>query len=561
MTSGKHFETFTNFRGICRDDGLAIFEGSLTPPQVNKWLVQFQESIDTVAGGTFFQFTANVWAEGLCTDVKKTGETLTTTSDSFPFLGMNLHWDEGGDLCFEVCNKPGQRIKHVGKDSTHTPATLATAPKEVLKRLARLTSNPPHLRHKMMDQIHPEHAAALRSASLINKFPTLQQALEQDEEDQAANEGKMKKKQGERNICPVAGFSRFWKTPAHKMATRLLKKHNMGWIRARAACKRFSNLGEKFDADLTHKLNKDLASLDFKDSPCNCNSRSKVAGRCAHGGRCRAKCIICKATCRKCKMFCAGGTQQPMKGRMGGHFTDARHLVKPPTKKNNNKNKSTATNSTADNSPKTKSDSFARHVATHFCPGAEATNQQLREMFSFEMLREGNPVSLNKSFGRHSCTLCVKERLKISEHSMAKKKTHSLSIIKNSETFGACRHKPRFHRFPSSRNANRNSVEARHVPGSSSTCSTSAVADRPPPCLHESPRQTSSTDDRQEAAKRASQASQPVLNVQVDNSVSFEPSISPLTVAGFCMPASPPVDVQTQHSKMKSFHFKSQAMN
>lgn len=180
-------------------------------------------------------------------------------------------------------------------------------------------------------------------------------------------------------------------------------------------------------------------------------------------------------------------------------------------------------------------------------------------MFSFKISWEGNPVSLNKSFGKCACTLCMKEQLKVSECSEAKKKFCSSSIDGNSEMFGACRRKPRFHRFPSGRNANRNSAEAGCVPSSLITCGASTAADRPASCFHASPRQTSSTDDWRKTAERASRASKPVLNVVVENLVSFDPPMPPLSVAEFCMPTSTTTDVQLQHQELENFQIKSLA--
>ena len=58
---------------------------------------------------------------------------------------------------------------------------------------------------------------------------------------------------------------------------------------------------------------------------------------------------------------------------------------------------------------------------------------------------QGNPISCNKSFGKLNCTLCMKERLIILEHS---RKNPTTIINTSSEFYGACRHKPRFHRYP-----------------------------------------------------------------------------------------------------------------
>ena len=86
-----------------------------------------------------------------------------------------------------------------------------------------------------MDQTRPEHAAALQSANVIAKFPALQQVLDQDEAGRAkkANE-ETKKKTDKRNVFFVVAFSRFWKMPARKIITRLLKKTTLagsgqGW--------------------------------------------------------------------------------------------------------------------------------------------------------------------------------------------------------------------------------------------------------------------------------------------------------------------------------------------
>ena len=53
-----------------------------------------------------------------------------------------------------------------------------------------------------------------------------------------------------------------------------------------------------------------------------------------------------------------------------------------------------------------------------------------------------------KTFGKLSCTLCMKERLKIMEALKLDKKMNSKNLINsNNEIYGACRHKPRFHRY------------------------------------------------------------------------------------------------------------------
>lgn len=61
----------------------------------------------------------------------------------------------------------------------------------------------------------------------------------------------------------------------------------------------------------------------------------------------------------------------------------------------------------------------------------------------YEILWEGNPFNVIKTYGKTNCSLCAKERVAISSFSHKHK---NLSINSNDEIFGACCHKPKFHR-------------------------------------------------------------------------------------------------------------------
>ena len=61
-----------------------------------------------------------------------------------------------------------------------------------------------------------------------------------------------------------------------------------------------------------------------------------------------------------------------------------------------------------------------------------------------EIIWQGNPISCMKTFRQLNCRLCMRERLEILK--MGKKEPRKL-INSRSEIYGACRHKPRFHRY------------------------------------------------------------------------------------------------------------------
>ena len=98
-----------------------------------------------------------------------------------------------------------------------------------------------------------------------------------------------------------------------------------------------------------------------------------------------------------------------------------------------------------------QSDSYAKHFAEHFEKGAKLTNKMVREKVKMEIIWKGNPISCSKSFSKLNCTLCMKERLAILK-ALGDKDDKRRLINSNTELHGACRHKPKFHRFTRNHN-------------------------------------------------------------------------------------------------------------
>ena len=165
-----------------------------------------------------------------------------------------------------------------------------------------------------------------------------------------------------------------------------------------------------------------VLSHDFMDLPCNCNNAMKRHRKCVYNGDCRKMCVIYKVTCRKCENFYIGNTQQRMKSHQGQHLDDVKKLVMKGI----------------------CSDSFAVHFAHHCEKGIKPSNKDLREMMKFQIIRQGNPISCMKMFGKLDCSLCMRERIKISK---AQQLEEAYLINSCYEMFGACRHKMKFHRI------------------------------------------------------------------------------------------------------------------
>jgi hypothetical protein len=181
---------------------------------------------------------------------------------------------------------------------------------------------------------------------------------------------------------------------------------------------RFSNLREILQGDLTAKLLKGIESRDFMPEPCNCKKESL----CRYLGKCRESIVVYQATCLSTGKAYIGNTQQHVKTRMQQHTADTKKLF----------------------TSEKKSDSFAEHFAAQIPKDTKTPDISKHINFKVEILWKGNPLSCVKTFGTRGCRLCEKERLEILR---LVKQQPTKAINKNSEIYGACRHKPKFHKF------------------------------------------------------------------------------------------------------------------
>ena len=139
-------------------------------------------------------------------------------------------------------------------------------------------------------------------------------------------------------------------------------------------------------------------------------------------GNCLKTIVDYKVTCTCCNMIYIGNTMQKFKKRMEKHFNDVQKLLFKGI----------------------RSDTYAKHFATHFKKGTRPKPTELRAIQKFEIIWQGNPISASKTFGTRGCILCTREKIAVIK---AGRKEPEKLINSCSEIYGACRHKPRFHRY------------------------------------------------------------------------------------------------------------------
>ena len=185
------------WRVIYRDDGLLVFKGKKSLPEIQIWRDKFQEKIDEIAGNDYLQFTCEIWNPGGRPSRNETETTSMVTKKVFPFLDLEFFWDDSRRLEFQVHRKKNQLLKYLNKEITHKKATLKAIPNGVLNRLAKLTSRTEKNAKMTIKERYFEYANALSRAGLgMKNSPTLKELWENADEQEKKKKEKRKRKKG-----------------------------------------------------------------------------------------------------------------------------------------------------------------------------------------------------------------------------------------------------------------------------------------------------------------------------------------------------------------------------
>jgi hypothetical protein len=141
------------YKGIYRNNGIAIFKGLVTTSELAKWLGIFQARVNNLTDSKFLEFTTEVWGNDR-DNGRKYKAVGTTNKDYFPFLDMEMYWSPEGNLQFRVHLKENQVLKYLNCRSMHTDACFAASSTGVMKRLASLTTRTEKSELTTMDELY-----------------------------------------------------------------------------------------------------------------------------------------------------------------------------------------------------------------------------------------------------------------------------------------------------------------------------------------------------------------------------------------------------------------------
>jgi hypothetical protein len=97
-----------------------ILDGVKTNAEVGMWISSFQKEVNRVTGYKGLIFTVSIWRE-MENNEASHPKAEVVKSSHFPFLDMKMTWLDKGDLRFGVYLKPGQQLKYLNSDNSHTP--------------------------------------------------------------------------------------------------------------------------------------------------------------------------------------------------------------------------------------------------------------------------------------------------------------------------------------------------------------------------------------------------------------------------------------------------------
>ena len=121
-----------------------------------------------------------------------------------------------------------------------------------------------------------------------------------------------------------------------------------------------------------------------------------------------------------CDAIYVGNTQMTFKKRMEGHLSDLQRLLKNGQ----------------------KSDSFAAHFVQHFKPTKLRTD--IRKYITVKVVKQLNLIGAMQTLAKPNFNICMEEHLTMLKLLRDKRVT---VMNKNTEIYGACRHKTTFHQF------------------------------------------------------------------------------------------------------------------
>jgi hypothetical protein len=315
----------------------------------NEWLVNWlttQQEVDRLLGTVDIQFTIEIWQPGETSQPLPTSEVSVegigtfqqasiNGNTSFPYLDIQLSWNDEGKLYCGVYKKPGELVKYLKNDSHHHQNHKAIVLSSVELHLALLTTKTAANENQSISDVYPDKHESLTISGQLKNGKKMQKLGEVLEDESRLGPRRLKKQSHGMDKCNTLFIVKYanlgkQQQPISMVIKSLWNAYQLKWLCPHVVYSWHTNLQERLLEDLKCKLLWDVVDADLGKRPCNYPNKFKVNGECTHGSdnSCRTFGTVYKISCKheNCNCFYIGKSQRYIKMCVQEHIGEVTKL-------------------------------------------------------------------------------------------------------------------------------------------------------------------------------------------------------------------------------------------
>jgi hypothetical protein len=254
---------------------------------------------------------------------------------SFPYLDIQLSWNDEGKLYFRVYRKLSKLVKCLNNDRHHHQNHKAAVLSGVKLCLALLITKTAANENQSISDIYPDKHEALKIAGQLKNGKKMQKLGEVLEDELRSGPTRLKKQSrcmDKHNTLFIVKYANLGKQqqPNSMVIKSLRNAYKLKLLCPHVIYSWHTNLQERLLGDLKRKLLWGVVDADLGKRPFNCPTKFKVYGECAYGGNnsCQTSGTVYKILCKheNCNCFYIGKSQCYIKTRVQEHIGEVTKL-------------------------------------------------------------------------------------------------------------------------------------------------------------------------------------------------------------------------------------------
>ena len=301
--------------------------------------------------------------------------------------------------------KANQRLKYLNTTSTHPPVCFKAVTTGVFHRLAHLTTITSNNKNVPIHKLYPLHANALREAGYsVHRSPLLKHAFHR------APKRSMSARRIAATKFLVLGYSEWWKSlDIPKVIARLLNLLQLSdLLSVHVSYRHFPHVDVLFKKDISKKVLGAVTTIQGITRPCNC------VNECILGGNCRMTSLVYRITVKSTGKMYIGSTSGSIKGRILQHL----HCVQKASRFYISHGSLDPVTVRGVSRGPGLTYSFPTYLIKEILipiewrgeiPARPPLVSYLCDLLHFDILWQGNPITLGPTYGTTDCVLCLKE--------------------------------------------------------------------------------------------------------------------------------------------------------